>query len=175
MIELELAYRLKRDVYKPVTADTLLDVLDAVAPAIEIPSLADHTQQSRGEDLIRRNVYAHQFILGDWQALAPRSFTQLDQMRLALFCQQQLKSSGTPAGALGGQQSALTWMINHLLKLGFPLRKGHILLTGNLIKMTPLAPCHFTAEFAELGQLAFMAKPIKPTTPNKPAKTVLQH
>ena len=166
MIELELAYRLKRDIHMPVAAHSLLNVIDAVAPAIEIPNLAGHSSQSRGEDLIRRNVYAHQFIIGDWKALSSLSFSQLDQMPVALYCRQKLQSSGTPANALEGQQTALIWMINHLLKLGFPLQKGHILLTGNLINMTPLAPCLFKAQFDELGQVEFTAKP---------PKTALQH
>ncbi|WP_062262711.1 2-keto-4-pentenoate hydratase [Endozoicomonas arenosclerae] len=151
MIEQELAFRLDKDITRAVyDVEELRSYISEVAPAIELPDLG-FTGKPRGVDVIANNVANRAFHIGQWQTIPDN----LDSMNLSLSCNDQTLSQTQSGNTMEGQWEALLWMVNQQFKLGYPLEEGHVLMTGNLVKLLPGKPCEYTADFANLGKLEF--------------------
>ena len=153
MIELEFAFKLQHEVNEPISAANLLHYVGQVSAALEIPDLSFQQPTFLGVDIIANNVLAHRFISPQWQSLNPALLASLDQQSLHLSCAGEQVAKGQGNKALGSQQQALVWMLNHLRQQQFALPKGTVLLSGNLITMTPAKPCVYRADFSAMGQI----------------------
>ena len=54
-----------------------------------------------------------------------------------------------------GQWHAVTWLVNALLELGYPLAKEHLLMTGSIGALHPGKPGEYRAEYGQLGNIEF--------------------
>jgi 2-keto-4-pentenoate hydratase len=155
--EPEFAFRMARTLPPRVSSysvDEVLDAVDTLHPAIEIPD-------SRYEDftvvgapqLIADNACAHCFILG---FEAPPSWRSIDlaRHRVSGSVADRFERDGSGANVLGDPRIALTWLANELSGLGIPLQANEVVTTGTCV--VPLAIAEgdrVTADFGELGKV----------------------
>lgn len=165
MIEVELGFRLARNVTQPLQSESdLADLIDCVAPVIELPDLgfAD-MQHLQVVDIVAANVSAREFIVGDTGCAVP--FVQLGDVGVSLERDGQLVTSGKASDAMGGQATALRWLINRSLASGYPVREGQWLITGALGAMVPGVPGMYRARFGDHWELRFaVATPVDPAS-----------
>lgn len=155
MIEIELAFKLSEPVEQPLRSlDEVRAVIDDVAPSIEIPDLG-FTGKPTGLDVVANNVANKAFLIGQWTSIPEN----IDAMTFNLICNGEVINEAQSANTMTGQWQALQWLINQQLKLGNPLKKGHILMTGSLGKLIPAKACNYLAHFDELGTMGFTLIP----------------
>lgn len=154
MLEQEFAFQMSARISKKLTEDELMSYVESVAPVIEIPDANFLSNDFTGLDIIANNALAYKLMIGDWQKL--QSFKKLDAQQLSLSCDGKVLTQGKGSNALGSQSAALLWLINHMIDQGYEIQKGQVLLTGNLIKMTPAKPCVYLASYGDLGNLELL-------------------
>lgn len=152
--EPEFAFRIGRDVV-PRAADyaptEILDAVDSLHPAIEIPDSRFATFVSAGApQLIADNACAHEFVLGP---RAPDSWRMVDLAAHRVFGRvgDRLAREGKGANVLGDPRVALAWLANELSRHGITLAAGQVVTTGTC--MTPLEIAAGDAVVADFGVL----------------------
>lgn len=164
MIELEVAFRLKRRVTEAI-ADiaTLKSVVAEIAPAFELPDLALLTQPSDGIlGIVRANVAAHSFVVGDAVALNEllgKPMADIDAMAVKLHSNGDLVLVASSGDMHGGQWQNLMNLINDRIAHGWVIEPEQWLLTGAIGKMLPLDTGRYEAKIDGLGELAINVLP----------------
>jgi 2-keto-4-pentenoate hydratase len=141
--EAEFAFRFRRDLEKrtePYVVSEVLDAVEALHPAIEVPDsrYTDYTIVGAPQ-LIADNACACWFILGAPVEVNWREF-DLVQHQVEGYRNREHVSSGTGANVLGDPLVALTWVANELSLLGDGLRAGQVVTTGTCITPIPARP-----------------------------------
>ncbi|MDP6376289.1 MAG: hypothetical protein QF921_18120 [Pseudomonadales bacterium] len=150
LIETELSFRLGADVTSALAdEDAAASVIAAVAPAIELANLAFESQPA-GADLVAANSAFGSFIRGEEVIL-----TDLDGVAVTLYRDDELLYEGVSGEVLGGQLKAVRWLVNSVLELGYPVKAGHILLTGSIGGLQPGQPGDYVADFGAAGLVRF--------------------
>jgi 2-keto-4-pentenoate hydratase len=155
--EPEFAFRMARDLAprsSPYTVREVLDAVDTLHPAIEIPDSRFAEFVSAGAaQIIADNACAHLFVLGppasaDWRALdlvEERPVITLGGKRFV----------GHGRNVLGDPRVALTWLANELRGLGLTLRAGEVVTTGTCHPPLPIQSGDlFEADFGALGRVS---------------------
>src|SRR3982751_933460 len=126
--EPEFAFRMRIDLpprAEPYTVQQVLDAVDTLHPAIEIPDSRFADFVSAGADqIIADNACAHLFVLGppttaDWRGLDLIEHKPVITMRGQQFI-------GHGKNVLGDPRVALTWLANELRQLGMTLKANRV-------------------------------------------------
>jgi 2-keto-4-pentenoate hydratase len=155
MLEVEIGYRLNRDIKTPTTPETVKSLVDEIMPAVEVPDLNFATFKGLAfTDIIADNVGARGFILGNPQ---PVDKVDPNQVTGQLFMDGKALAPAVPGrAALGDQWKALSWSLNNVLANGGEIKKGMVVITGSLGKMYPGKPGSYKAVYTGgLDNLAF--------------------
>lgn len=155
--EPEFAFRMRVDLparAAPYTVQQVLDAVDTLHPAIEIPDsrFADFVSAGAAQ-IIADNACAHLFVLGpptsaDWRARDLVKERPVTAMRGQQFV-------GHGKNVLGDPRVALTWLANELRQLGVTLRAGQIVTTGTCHPPLPIQSGDFCAvDFGPLGKVS---------------------
>jgi 2-keto-4-pentenoate hydratase len=138
----------------PYSVQQVLDAVDTLHPAIEIPDSRFADFVGAGEaQLIADNACAHQFVLGpattaDWRAMDLVEERPVITMRGETF-------TGHGKNVLGDPRIALAWLANELRQLGINLKAGRVVTTGTCHKPLPIqAGDFFAADFGVLGKVS---------------------
>jgi 2-keto-4-pentenoate hydratase len=157
MLETELGFRLNRPIDAATTESTTPTYIEHVSPMIELaaPNLE---QRPNAVDLIASNSATYGFITGsayntDWQDATTRP--DLDRLSINLFHGDDILHAETAGSIMQGQWHAVTWLVNALLELGYPLAKEHLLMTGSIGALHPGKPGEYRAEYGQLGNIEF--------------------
>ena len=155
--EPEFAFRMRVDLparATPYTVQQVLDAVDTLHPAIEIPDSRFSDFASAGEaQLIADNACAHLFVLGpaagaDWRAMDLVEERPVTTMRGQHYV-------GHGRNVLGDPRIALTWLANELRQLGVTLKAGRIVTTGTCHSPLPIQAGDFCAvDFGVLGKVS---------------------
>jgi 2-keto-4-pentenoate hydratase len=155
--EPEFAFRMRIDLPAravPYTLQQVLDAVDTLHPAIEIPDSRFADFAGAGEaQLIADNACAHLFVLGpaataDWRAMDLVEERPVTTMRGQRFV-------GHGKNVLGDPRIALTWLANELSLLGVTLKAGQIVTTGTCHPPLPIQSDDFCAvDFGALGKVS---------------------
>src|SRR4051812_8347427 len=138
--EPEFAFRMARDLpprSAPYTVQEVLDAVDTLHPAIEIPDSRFSDFVSAGAaQIIADNACAHLFVLGrptnaDWRA---RDLVE-ERPLITLRGQQYV---GHGKNVLGDPRVALAWLANELRELGVTLKAGEVVTTGTCHPPLPI-------------------------------------
>ena len=155
--EPEFAFRMRVDLparSAPYSVQQVLDAVDTLHPAIEIPDSRFADFAGAGEaQLIADNACAHLFVLGpattaDWRAMDLVEQRPVITMRGETF-------TGHGKNVLGDPRIALAWLANELRQLGINLKAGRVVTTGTCHKPLPIkAGDFFAADFGVLGKVS---------------------
>jgi 2-keto-4-pentenoate hydratase len=155
--EPEFAFRMRKDLptgSTPYTTQQVLDAVDTLHPAIEIPDsrFADFVSAGAAQ-IIADNACAHLFVLGppatsDWRAL------DLVEEKPAIMIRGQ-RFLGHGKNVLGDPRVALTWLANELRQLGITLKAGRVVTTGTCHPPLPIqAGDRVECDFGSLGKVS---------------------
>src|SRR5215475_11055625 len=126
--EPEFAFRMRVDLparSAPYSVQQVLDAVDTLHPAIEIPDSRFADFVGAGEaQLIADNACAHLFVLGpatsaDWRSMDLIEHRPVISMRGE-------RHVGHGRNVLGDPRIALTWLANELRQLGINLKAGRV-------------------------------------------------
>ncbi|WP_439377315.1 2-keto-4-pentenoate hydratase [Amycolatopsis lexingtonensis] len=151
--EPEFAFRLKADPGPSPSLTGVLDAVDTMFLAVELPDsrYTDH-QHAGGPQLLADQACAGRFVEGR----AVPSWRDLDLPRrpVVLHADGEEFSRGSGSLVLGDPRLALHWLAMELPRYGLSLRPGDIVTTGTA---TPPCPIHaggeVVADFGELGSV----------------------
>jgi len=153
--EPEFAFRMRVDLPvrpTPYTVQQVLDAVDTLHPAIEIPDsrFADFVSAGAAQ-IIADNACAHLFVLGPAATADWRSMDLVEERPVIAMRGQQFVGHGK--NVLGDPRVALTWLANELRQLGVTLRAGQIVTTGTCHPPLPIQSGDFCAvDFGVLGK-----------------------
>jgi len=155
--EPEFAFRMRTDLLprpSPYAVAEVLDAVDTLHPAIEIPDsrFADFVNAGAAQ-IIADNACAHLFVLGpptrsNWRALDLVEHRPVITLRGNRFI-------GHGKNVLGDPRIALAWLANELRQLGVTLRAGEVVTTGTCHPPLPIdAGDVFEADFGVIGRVS---------------------
>jgi 2-keto-4-pentenoate hydratase len=151
VFEVEVALRIAAPIDRaPASEAAVLDVIDAVMLAVELPELAMAPGAARGEDYVASNVGVRAFIVGEPHPI------ELLSGALPI----QLSNGGRviAQGDGGGALAAARELIVRVVARGYTLQPGHILLTGPVGGMQPGKSGAIVADGGALGSIRFIAR-----------------
>jgi 2-keto-4-pentenoate hydratase len=155
--EPEFAFRMRVDLparATPYTMQQVLDAVDTLHPAIEIPDSRFSDFASAGEaQLIADNACAHLFVPGPATSADWRTRDLVEERPVITMRGQQFVGHGK--NVLGDPRIALTWLANELRQLGVTLKAGRIVTTGTCHPPLPIQSGDFcAADFGPLGKVS---------------------
>ena len=155
--EPEFAFRMGADLPprpRPYTVSEVLDAVDTLHPAIEIPDsrFADFVNAGEAQ-LIADNACAHLFVLG---ATAKTNWRALDLVEeRPLITMRGRQYIGHGRNVLGDPRIALAWLANELRGLGITLRAGEVVTTGTCHPPLPIQSGDLVAaDFRAIGKVS---------------------
>ncbi|MGY1883937.1 2-keto-4-pentenoate hydratase [Blastococcus sp. SYSU DS0753] len=149
-IEPEIAFRLARDLDRPLTPWTAGSAVDAVAVAVEVIDSRYAAFGFRLPDVVADNTSAAGFLVGEW--IHPRDAGDLATAGCVLSVDGSVAHTATGAAVLGHPLRALVHLSEHLTRRGERLPAGALVLAGSLTDAVPVrtAAVH-RAEIRGLG------------------------
>lgn len=135
--EAEMAFILATDLdQETIDEKSMADAIEFALPSIEIVGSRVENWDIKITDTIADNASASHFVLGDNR----KTLKEIDLIncRMKMYKNGELVSEGTGEACLGSPLKAATWLAQTMKKLGQPLRKGDIILSGALGPMTNL-------------------------------------
>ncbi|WP_065754105.1 2-keto-4-pentenoate hydratase [Bradyrhizobium paxllaeri] len=155
--EPEFAFRMRVDLPArptPYTVQQVLDAVDTLHPAIEIPDSRFADFVSAGEaQLIADNACAHLFVLGPAATADWRSMDLVEERPIMTMRGEKFVGHGK--NVLGDPLLALTWLANELRQLGVTLKAGRVVTTGTCHPPLPIQSGDFFAvDFGALGKVS---------------------
>ena len=155
VLEQKLAFKVKQAINEHLTLSELKLTIAAVALAVEMPDVSFHDSKYNGLDVIANNALAYQFVIGDWHSIGRDVDLDVDNLSLSLSCNDRKLNKTESRTVAGSQWDTLLWMVNHLIDQGYKIKKDQVLITGILGKAVLAKPCHYLADYGELGHLQF--------------------
>jgi 2-keto-4-pentenoate hydratase len=155
--EPEFAFHMARDLpprSSPYSTQRVLDAVDTLHPAIEIPDsrFADFVTAGSAQ-IIADNACAHLFVLGAAATANWRSLDLVDERPAIALRGMQFTGHGK--NVLGDPRVALAWLANELRALGLTLKAGQIVTTGTCHPPLPIQSGDlFEANFGVLGTVS---------------------
>ena len=120
-----------------ITPQQVLAATIAIAPAIEIVDSRISGWRIKLPDTVADNASYGGFALGPWSTQL--RFADLRTVGMAMTCNGQYAVDGVGAAALGHPAAAVAWLLNKLVELDIPTRRGDIILSGALAATVPAA------------------------------------
>jgi 2-keto-4-pentenoate hydratase len=155
--EPEFAFRMRIDLPPRPTPYSIAEVLDAVDtlhPAIEIPDsrFADFVKAGEAQ-LAADNACAHLFVLGQATNADWRSRDLVEERPVIMLRGQRYVGHGK--NVLGDPRAALAWLANELRGLGITLRAGEVVTTGTCHPPLPIqSGDRMDVDFGVLGKVS---------------------
>src|SRR5438132_2983251 len=155
--EPEFAFRMRVDLparTTPYTMQQVLDAVDTLHPAIEIPDsrFADFISTGAAQ-IIADNACAHLFVLGRPATSNWRALDLVGEKPVITLRGQQFIGHGK--NVLGDPRVALAWCANELRQLGLTLRAGQVVTTGTCYPPLPIQSGDLVAaDFGALGRVS---------------------
>ena len=155
--EPEFAFRMAKDLpprSSPYTVQEVLDAVDTLHPAIEIPDsrFADFVSAGTAQ-IIADNACAHLFVLGAPTASNWRALDLVEEKPVMTLRGQQFIGHGK--NVLGDPRVALTWLANELRQLGVTLKAGEVVTTGTCHPPLPIqSGDRFEVDFGSIGKVS---------------------
>ena len=138
-IEGEIAFYLKEDLDgEALTSADVMSAIDYALAAFEVVGSRIKDWDINIIDTISDNASSSVYVLGT----EPRRLNEFDLRLCGTVVEHKGEPVSTGAGAacLGNPINAATWLARKMVKVGRPLRKGELILSGALGPMTNVKP-----------------------------------
>jgi len=147
----EIAFVLKHELNGPgITRQQVLAATEYVAPCFEIVDSRIENWNIAIADTIADNASCGVFVLGGARVVP--GALDLANVRLDLYRNGQLHSSGLGSAVQGHPAEAVAWLANTLGWFGVTLNAGDIILSGSLVPLVPVqAGDEFNLAISDLG------------------------
>ncbi|MBI2486324.1 MAG: fumarylacetoacetate hydrolase family protein [Deltaproteobacteria bacterium] len=157
MIETEIGFIVGKPITQPLEdVSELQDSIQSIIPVIELPDLGfEDLKKVKAVDIITSNISAAQFIVGPEKVL---NNIDLNKTTVTLILDGQIVNRGKGSDALGDQWKTALWLVNAIVKQGWKIEPGQILITGVLGKMIPGKQGKYIADYGTLGKIFFEVK-----------------
>lgn len=152
ILETEIGYRMKSEITKKVTIDTVKELVKEIVPMIEIPDIKypDMSKLTQ-KDMIATNGAGAVIIQGE--PVNPK--VNINEEIITLALGKEEISRGKGSDSMGDQWTSLAWLINKILDQGYSIKPEHILMTGTVGQIVPLTKGSYTAIYGALGMIEF--------------------
>jgi 2-keto-4-pentenoate hydratase len=152
-VEAEIAFVMCGDITSsdPQMADVVA-AIDYVLPAIEIVGSRIDKWNIKFVDTVADNASSSAFVLGT----TPKSLSDVDLEQCAMRMTRggETVSSGQGSACLGNPLNAVLWLAGTMARVGSPIRKGDVILSGALGPMVVANPGDaFEASIEGLGKV----------------------
>ena len=137
-VEPEIAFRLGVDLDRAITVEEVWEVVDAVAPALEILDSRWTGYRFRLGDVLADNTSAAGFVIGEWQPVDASALAALGGRPATFAVDDVVVESTSPAAILGDPALAVVHLAQHLERRGETLPAGSIVLAGSMTDAVPL-------------------------------------
>jgi 2-keto-4-pentenoate hydratase len=150
-VEPEFVLGIGKDVLAEVEDETeLLDVIEWVAPGIEVHNYRFWFGKPTSQELIAGNGIHAGLVIGN-QRILPVDL-DFDLEGVAIFRNGELAAAGIAAEIMGGPLKSLRWLANHLLRHGEHLEAGRLVIPGSPVELVSVEPGdRITASFTRVG------------------------
>jgi 2-keto-4-pentenoate hydratase len=157
LIETELGFLVKNDITESIESEEdLKNLISDVYPVIELPDIGfKEISKINSIDIISINTGTSKYIVGKVAALGS---LDINNIKINLFLDGRLISSGVSSEVMDNQARALLWLINDVISKGWIIKSGNILITGSVGKHNNSKPGLYMGDFSELGKLYFEIK-----------------
>lgn len=156
LIEVELAFRLKQSIDDLADLDNeIIELVDAVAPAIEIPLF--HFKDNNNlvsNDIIAANVGANIFILGNFAEIEN---VNIDLMKVNLSKDNEMIARSVDVNPINIRTS-LRWLIKKSYLEGYDLKPGVIYLTGSLINPIAIRKGTYQVDYNQMENISLIVQ-----------------
>ncbi len=157
--EAEFGFRIARAVDgvpgRDIEVASVLEAVEALVPAIELPDARFLDVPNAGEaQLIADLACAGPVVLG---TDAPESWRTLDlaSHEVAVSCNGAIVATGRGANALGDPSIALAWLATELVRHGYRLEAGDLVITGTCVVPVPVVEGQeVVVDFGALGTVS---------------------
>jgi 2-keto-4-pentenoate hydratase len=139
----------------PYTPDEVLDAVESLHPAIEVPdSRYNDFVKVGAPQLIADTACADWFVLGS-PASADWHSRDLIGHRVVVFLNGETVAAGSGANVLGDPRIALTWLVNELRTYADGIAAGQFVTTGTCVAPVPIQRGDtFRADFGDFGTVS---------------------
>lgn len=139
-VEPEIAFRLARDI-DPTDSfgDDLLEIVDAVAPALEVIDSRYENFKFSLPDVVADITSASAYTVGAWTKL-DRDLISLKDRKVQLLVDNEVVETGTTTAILEDPWEAVFSTVRMAARYGHVLLKGGVLLAGAATAAVPIAP-----------------------------------
>lgn len=149
--EPEIAFRLACDVHDAVPLESIKNVVDALAPAIEIIDSRFKNFKFSLADVIADNCSSAAYCIGEWMTVD----SLIQNIDIQLLINNQIEQAGNSSAILGNPWQSVVDATRLAAEYGHVLRKGDVILAG---AATP-------ASFIQAGQeIKMLASGFEPVT-----------
>lgn len=157
MIETEIGFTIKRPIHRQLKdISELRSNIESVMPVIELPELGfSDIKKIKGVDIVAANITSTEFIIG--HKVNPEKLN-LNTVSVNLYLNGEKINTGKGSDALGDQWKTALWLINTMIKQGWSIEPGHIIITGALGKMIPGKAGKYVANYENFGNIFFEVK-----------------
>ncbi|MBN6039301.1 2-keto-4-pentenoate hydratase [Amycolatopsis sp. 195334CR] len=138
-IEPEIAFVLRKPLRGPgVTADQAADAVDHLLPALELVDSRIRDWRISIVDTVADNASSGAVVLG--ATPVPLDAIDLSGAPCALRLNDEVIETGDSSAVMGSPLNSLVWIANKLGEMGTALQPGHVILSGSITRVAPVAP-----------------------------------
>lgn len=153
-VEAEIAFVLGQDLDNPsLSISDVISAIDYAVASIEVVGSRIENWNIKITDTIADNASASHFVIGH----RPVKLNDFDiiNCQMTMTKNGETVSEGTGAMCLGSPINATYWLAKTMARLGEPLKKGELVLTGALGPMSAVEKGDkITARFSALGEVS---------------------
>lgn len=151
-VEPEVCFLTRRTIDRPITALEAVDVIEAVAPALEIIDSRYENFKFTLEDVVADNCSSAGVVVGSWS----RNFEGLANAGVAVSFDGRPVLAGSTAAILGHPLRSLVQASRLLAACGQSLPAGSLIMAGAATAAQALTPnTHVRGEISQLGRVEF--------------------
>lgn len=154
MIECQVGFVLNADIERlPESADELAGLIREVRPVLELPRLHFDGAAVTVPDLIAANGSGGLYIAG--APLPAKDAARVNALFVEVSHEGTVIDRGRATNVMNDQYLALRSLIEALLRRGYRIEAGQLLLTGALGDSVPVERGHYRVEFRDAGVIEF--------------------
>jgi 2-oxo-3-hexenedioate decarboxylase len=154
-VEPEVCFLTRRTIDRPITALEAVDVIEAVAPALEIIDSRYENFKFTLEDVVADNCSSAGLVVGPWS----RNFDGLANAGVGVAFDGRQVLAGSTAAILGNPLRSLVQASRLLAECGQSLPAGSLIMAGAATAAQALRPSlHVQCEINGLGRVEFFTR-----------------